>query len=164
MVLFTSCAKSQNHNSSLTFDEYKSIEIGGVTLNSINETRGRHQDLNTLFNTSFQYYETSIPDDYREVSSNSLNIGFDNDSNQLDYEISHIKVLSSSIQVKILNKNISIGDSIDSLGSVDIKNNSVAYKIDSSSNQFFLTRVNFLLIVFDENTRLITEIEFIVMT
>lgn len=162
-IMFTSCAKSQNNNL-LSFDQYKSIEIGGVTLNSINETRGVHQDLNNLFNKSFQYSETDIPDNYREVSSSDFTIEFINNSHQTDYEISSIKILSNDVQVKIVDKNISIGDSIDSLGNVEIKNNTVSYKINSNSSQFLLTSISFLLVVFDENTRLVTGIEFIVMT
>ncbi|MGY5352463.1 hypothetical protein ACXGQW_07855 [Wenyingzhuangia sp. IMCC45533] len=170
MILFSSCVESQVNRNLLTLEDYSSIKINNVALSSINDTKGLHQSLNNLFNTNFQYSETNIPDNYREVFSNDLKINFLFHSYPSEYnypsgyEISSINVLSDNIQISILGKSVKLGGTIDSLENFNInKENSIIFQLNPNSSNTFLNHENFLLIKFDKNTRLITKIEFVVM-
>lgn len=163
LLIFNSCANSQTTNF-LSYNQYSNIEINNISLNRINLSQGEENKIKALFpDQKFEYYETTIPDNYREISSPSLKISFNENFNQSKYEVGSIKILSKDIRINIMNQNISIGSSINQLGSPNINDDSIVYKINSDSPEFLLSFESFLLIKFNKSSNLITEIELVVL-
>ena len=156
--------QSQSNPNYLTSNDYSNIQINGVTLKAINDSKGEANVIDNLFSSNFTYEEISFPDPYRMFRSLGMYISFD--KNHLnEFEIAHLTVSSDNIEVKVGNNTIRVGDSIDSLGAVNITNDdAIIYEIGLGNGSNLLSQLNYFVIRFNKFDRKIEKIELIVLT
>ncbi len=147
----------QNKNI-LSSEGFYNISFNGITLVSIIVTKGVPAKVNALFGMPM---ETSKSNDsnynWTNFSNGAISLSFDELIGKLD--LSSLNVLNKSVAVKIGDKVIHLGDSIDKLGSVKIFtgiNTGIKYILflpQGADGQS-------LRIDFDPATRIITKISY----
>ena len=146
----------------LTEEDFYNIQLGGKSLQTIIDTQGQLQNVEALFgkaleneiDTEFEYIATYI---YNGFTFYFVSQGIN------EVELTRFEITNKQVSLVIKGLSIKIGDSIDKLGKV--KQNK---RRDGTKSIVYTTiggmDYHFLHILFDQQTKRITEIRYIVLT
>ncbi len=145
----------QNKNV-ISWDEFTDISFNDITLGSIKHTRGDPAKVNALFGVTMKVEKSDDPN-YYWISFHNSDISFSFDELVTSPAVlSSLDVENNTVAVKIGNKIIHIGDSIDKLGNVKILTNT-----DGSKSILFLSEPaddQWVSVDFNQSTKIITKI------
>lgn len=144
----------------LTLTEYLNIQVCGVTLNSIIESKGEPTSIESLFGVP-----TSMnidPDgDFNHYIYPGFTIGFSAVIN-VEMGLSGFKIIDSNCSILIKGISLKLGDNISKLGNIK-------YNLDTNGDYSILFVLGenfnqFIAIDYNQTTKLITKIYFIELT
>jgi len=145
------------NNNILPPEDFYNISFNGITLGSIIDTKGDPAKVNTLFGMTMEANKSNDPN-YFWINFGNDAIGFTFDELIGDLDLSRLEVKSNQVAVKIGDKIIHIGDSIEKLGNIKILT-----QTDGNKVILFITKESdgvWISIDFNPTTKIITKISY----
>ncbi len=164
LIAFTTTVKCQPSANIITPTEYENIEINNVKLVDIKNTLGKADAVESLFGTTTSK-NIDQDGDFYHYNFNGFSINFSSIISDGTHEkpiISSFKITNNNIEFKIRGTIITVGDKVEKLGNVIFNTNT-----DNSKSILFMECDgcnNFIVIEFNQSTKVITKIGYIELT